>query len=119
MSTEKTLMFTPADAVVSQLGMHSSESVAPYYEGGEWKRDGISPEMLAADCLTMFSAIDRMSKLITHSHFRSLHKYEDRWGIAHKSWDGVSVGEIIDSDFMRLLDAWEKIADSLVTEECT
>lgn len=117
MSSEKTTMSAPVHAVVTQLGMDSPESVAPYYESGEWQRDGISPEMLAADCVTMFSAIERVSRMMMHSHFRSLHKYADRWGIAHKSWDGVSTGEISDSDFMRLLDVWEEIADSLEVHE--
>ena len=117
MSSEKTTMSAPVHAVVTQLGMDSPESVAPYYESGEWQRDGISPEMPAADCVTMFSAIERVSRMMMHSHFRSLHKYADRWGIGHKSWDGVSTGEISDSDFMRLLDVWEEIADSLEVHE--
>lgn len=117
MSSEKTTMSAPVHAVVTQLGFDSPQQPIGYYESGEWKKDGISPEMLSADCVTMFTCIERVSRMMMHSHFRSLHKYPDRWGIAHKSWDGVSTGEISDSDFMRLLDVWEEIAESLEVHE--
>lgn len=39
-------------------------------------------------------------------NFRCLRNYGDRWGIAHVSFDGVSIGEIFDTDLNRLCNAW-------------
>lgn len=55
--------------------------------------------------------------LFCNKWFKRLEDYGDRWGIAHVSFDGVSVAEIIDADLDRLIETWERILIDLETND--
>ena len=46
-------------------------------------------------------------------HFHALRKYEMYWGIAHLSFDGVSIVEIYGNDLRQLLEQWAEINKAL------
>lgn len=119
MEPEKSPMSAPVHAIAKQLGLDLPLCATNYYQSGQWKEDGLSPEILAEDCVVMFTCIERLSRMMMHSHFLSLHKHHDHWSISYKSSDGVSTGEISNSDFMCLLWTWEEIAKSLEVHEQT
>ena len=50
---------------------------------------------------------------LASSSFRCLRNYGDRWGISHVSFDGVSIAEIFDADFDRLLQTWAELSESI------
>ena len=57
--------------------------------------------------------MDDWKDLFCNDWFVKLQDYGNRWGIAHKSFDGKTVAEIIDKDLNRLIETWERLFDEL------
>ncbi len=61
--------------------------------------------------------MDSWKDLFCNKWFKRLEDYGNQWGIAHVSFDGVSIAEIFDSDLNRLIETWESLLISLEANE--
>lgn len=50
---------------------------------------------------------------LASQYFVCLRNYGDRWGIAHKSFDGESIAEIFDDTLDRLIETWIALKDDI------
>jgi hypothetical protein len=57
--------------------------------------------------------MNELLEALASPHFYALRKYKTYWGIAHLSFDGVSVVEIYGNDLRQLLDQWAEINTAL------
>ncbi len=57
--------------------------------------------------------MNELLEALASPHFHALRKYKQHWGIAHLSFDGVSIVEIYGNDLRQLLDQWADINKAL------
>ena len=57
--------------------------------------------------------MNELFEALNSPHFHALRKYKTYWGIAHLSFDGVSIVEIYGNDLRKLLDQWIDINKAL------
>ena len=57
--------------------------------------------------------MNELLEALASPHFHALRKYKTDWGIAHLSFDGVSIVEIYGNDLRQLLDQWAEINKAL------
>jgi hypothetical protein len=57
--------------------------------------------------------MNELLEALASCHFHALRKYKTYWGIAHLSFDGVSIVEIYGNDLRQLLDQWAEINKAL------
>ena len=57
--------------------------------------------------------MNELLEALASPHFHALRKYKTHWGIAHLSFDGVSIVEIYGNDLRQLLEQWTDINKAL------
>lgn len=57
--------------------------------------------------------MNELLEALASPHFHALRKYQTYWGIAHLSFDGVSIVEIYGNDLRQLLEQWTDINKAL------